>query len=70
MLRALDGHLANASYRDIAQQLFGQERLTREPWKTSSLRAMTIRLVKGGIALMRGGYRKLDASKNLWPNRR
>lgn len=59
MLRALDGHLAKASYRDIAQQLFGHERLNREPWKTSSIRAMTIRLVKGGLALMRGGYRKL-----------
>lgn len=59
MLRALDGHLAKASYRDIAEQLFGHERLNREPWKTSSIRAMTIRLVKGGIALMRGGYRKL-----------
>ena len=59
MLRALDGHLAKASYRDIAQQLFGRERLNREPWKTSSLRAMTIRLVRGGVALMRGGYRKL-----------
>ncbi|PPC88767.1 MAG: hypothetical protein CTY36_16755 [Methylocystis sp.] len=59
MLRALDGHLAKASYRDIAQQLFGHERLNREPWKTSSIRAMTIRLVRGGIAMMRGGYRKL-----------
>ncbi|CCJ05584.1 Uncharacterized protein BN69_0133 [Methylocystis sp. SC2] len=59
MLRALDGHLAKASYRAIAQQLFGHERLNREPWKTSSLRAMTIRLVRGGIGLMRGGYRKL-----------
>lgn len=59
MLRALDGHLAKASYRDIALQLFGHERLNREPWKTSSIRAMTIRLVKGGLALMRGGYRKL-----------
>lgn len=59
MLRALDGHLAKATYRDIAQQLFGRERLNCEPWKTSSIRATTIRLVKGGIALMRGGYRKL-----------
>jgi hypothetical protein len=61
MLRALDGRLAKASYRDIAQQLFGHERLNREPWKTSSIRAATIRLVRGGIALMRGGYRKLLA---------
>jgi hypothetical protein len=59
MLRALDGHLAAASYREIAEVLFGARRLEREPWKTSSLRDRTIRLVKGGIALMRDGYRKL-----------
>ena len=59
MLRALDGHLAAASYREIAEVLFGATRLEREPWKTSSLRDRTIRLVKGGLALMRDGYRKL-----------
>lgn len=59
MLRALDGHLAEASYREIAEVLFGTGRLEREPWKTSSLRDRTIRLVKGGLALMRDGYRKL-----------
>jgi hypothetical protein len=59
MLRALDGHLAAASYREIAEVMFGAGRLEREPWKTSSLRDRTIRLVKGGIALMRDGYRKL-----------
>jgi hypothetical protein len=59
MLRALDGHLAAASYQEIAEALFGETRLEREPWKTSSLRDRTIRLVKGGLALMRDGYRKL-----------
>jgi hypothetical protein len=59
MLRALDGHLAAASYREIAEVLFGPGRLEREPWKTSSLRDRTIRLVKDGLALMRDGYRKL-----------
>jgi hypothetical protein len=59
MLRALDGHLDAASYREIGEVLFGARRLEREPWKTSSLRDRTIRLVKGGIALMRDGYRKL-----------
>ena len=59
MLRALDGHLADASYREIAQVLFGARRLEDEPWKTSSLRDMTIRLVRGGRALMQAGYRKL-----------
>ena len=59
MLRALDGHLTDASYREIAQALFGARRLEHEPWKTSSLRDMTIRLVRGGRALMQAGYRKL-----------
>jgi hypothetical protein len=59
MLRALDGHLAEASYREIAEVMFGARRLEREAWKTSSLRDRTIRLVKGGLALMRAGYRKL-----------
>ena len=59
MLCALDGHLAEASYREIAEVLFGARRLEREAWKTSSLRDRTIRLVKGGLALMRARYRKL-----------
>jgi hypothetical protein len=63
MLRALDGHLAEASYRAIAGVLFGTRRLEREPWKTSSLRDTTIRLVKGGLALMNAGYRKLLRGK-------
>lgn len=58
-LRALDGSLAGASYRAIAEVLFGAERVAREPWKTSSLRAQMIRLVVKGRRLMRGGYRDL-----------
>jgi hypothetical protein len=59
MLRALDGHLTDASYREIAEALFGAQRVQRESWKTSSLRDQSIRLVKGGVELMRAGYRKL-----------
>lgn len=58
LLRALDGHLDGASYRQIAERLFGKARVAADPWKTASLRDATIRLVRGGIALMRGGYRK------------
>ena len=58
-VRALDGHLAGASYREIAEVLFGTRRIESETWKTSSLRDRTIRLVKGGIDLMRAGYRRL-----------
>ena len=59
MIRALDGHLADASYREIAGALFGTAAVTRYAWKTSSIRGQTIRLVKDAIATMRGGYRKL-----------
>jgi hypothetical protein len=58
LLRALDGHLGGASYRKIAERLFGMARVAADPWKTSSLRDATIRLVRGGVTLMRGGYRK------------
>jgi hypothetical protein len=59
MVRALDGHLSDASYREIAEGLFGARRVQHEAWKTSSLRDRTIRLVRSSIALMRAGYRKL-----------
>jgi hypothetical protein len=63
MLRALDGRLAKASYREIAEALFGAHRLEREAWKTSSLRDRTIRLVRGSFTLMQSGYRKLLRGK-------
>lgn len=59
MLRALDGHLAGASHRAIADELFGAERVATEAWRTSSLRAQAIRLIDLGLRLMRGGYRDL-----------
>jgi hypothetical protein len=59
LLRALDGHLADATYREIAEALHGIESVNRYPWKTSSIRGQTIRLVKDAIGLMKGGYRKL-----------
>ena len=57
-LRALDGALAGASYRTIAEVLFGTERVAAEPWKTSSLRGRVLRLVAEGRRLMEGGYRE------------
>lgn len=59
-LRALDGHLADASIREIAAALFGEDRLPpgRE-WKAHDLRSRTRRLVCSGRALMQGGYRSL-----------
>jgi len=59
VLRALDGHGAGAAYRAIAEVLFGLRRIAAFPWKTSPLRDTTIRLVRDGLALLRGGYRRL-----------
>lgn len=63
-LRALDAHLDGASYRSIAETLFGRSRLANEPWKTCSLRDTTIRLVRTGIKLMRGGYLEFLRSRS------
>ena len=59
MMRALDAWLAGHSYREIAEGLFGKERVFGRSWKDHDLRSLTIRLVQSGIALMRGGYRAL-----------
>lgn len=58
-LRALDAHQDGASYRAIAQGLFGASRIPERAWKTHDLRSRTIRLVKSGVDLMRSGYRRL-----------
>ncbi|MET3970647.1 DUF2285 domain-containing protein [Bradyrhizobium sp. S3.9.1] len=64
-IRALDAHAAGGSYRIVAESLFGEKRIPDRAWKTHDLRNRTIRLVQGGLALVRGGYRKL-----LRPGRR
>lgn len=57
-LCALDGALNARSYRDIAVELFGDADAGAD-FKTSSVRDVTIRLVRRGRALMMGGYLKL-----------
>lgn len=59
MLRAVDGRLNDADYREIAEVIFGVERVASEPWKTSALRDAVIDLVKDGFAMIDGGYRRL-----------
>ncbi|MHA7776005.1 DUF2285 domain-containing protein [Roseibium sp. M-1] len=56
MLRAVDGRSNGASYREIAENLFGARRVASEPWKTSPLRDTTMRLVRDGLAMVAGGY--------------
>ena len=58
-LRALDGRLEKASYRDIAEALFGTVRMPDRGWKTHDIRDRTVRLARLGFSLMRGGYRHL-----------
>jgi len=58
-LEALDRSIAGESYRAIAVSVFGEEAVASELWRTSSVRATTIRLVRAGRDLMRGGYLKL-----------
>lgn len=58
-LKALDGHDQGASYRALAETLFGAQRVAAEAWRTSSLRDATIRLVRTGQLLAGGQYRRL-----------
>ena len=55
-MRALDARQDGASYRAIAEVLFGAERVPKRAWNTHDLRNRTIRLVQSGVALMRGEY--------------
>jgi hypothetical protein len=61
MLRALDGHLEGASYREIARVLLDAEaaRWPASAWKSSAARSQIIRLVSEGTAIMNGGYLEL-----------
>lgn len=59
VLRALDARAEGNTYRTIAEVLFGAKHIPERAWKTHDLRNRTIRLVQNGLALMRGGYRKL-----------
>lgn len=58
-LFALDASLRAQSYREIATGLFGEDSGAEDDFKTSTLRDVTIRLVRRGKALMAGGYLKL-----------
>jgi hypothetical protein len=59
MLQAVDGHLTGATYREIANAIYGQSRVATDAWKTSALRDSTIALVRDGRTLIDGGYRTL-----------
>ncbi|MDW3221274.1 MAG: DUF2285 domain-containing protein [Paracoccaceae bacterium] len=58
-LRTLDARRNSASYQTIARHLFGVEAVSREHWKTSSLKAQITRLSAHGTHLTTKGYRFL-----------
>ena len=58
-LRALDGRLDCATHRMIAAALFGAGAIPERDWISHELRDRTARLVRLGIAMMNGGYRRL-----------
>lgn len=59
-LLALDGHLAGKTYRDIAEVIYGAERVDAH-WTddTRWMKSKVRRAVERGVALMSGGYRSL-----------
>jgi hypothetical protein len=42
MLKALDGELADATYREITAVIFGIHAVSEKGWKTTSVRSQTI----------------------------
>jgi hypothetical protein len=58
-LQALDGTLAGASQRDVAEMLFGADSVAGRWHADSDLRAQVRRLIRRGQCLMQGDYRHL-----------
>lgn len=56
MARASDGRACGASHRQVAEALFGRAGDKDEPWKTSSLRYTTLRLVQDAGTMIAHGY--------------
>lgn len=62
-LQALDATLAGASLREIAEGLFGSDAVVKGWYADGGLRSRVRRLVRRGLTLMRGGYRRLAQLK-------
>jgi hypothetical protein len=65
MVRALDGWLERASYRDLATTLLDPavRDQPRRDWLTSAARAQIVRIVRDAVRRMKGGYRDLLRGK-------
>lgn len=58
-LQALDGTLAGASQRGVAEVLYGITAVTERWYEDGDLRAQVRRLIRRGQTLMDGGYQRL-----------
>ncbi|MFW2829511.1 DUF2285 domain-containing protein [Sphingomonas sp. ID0503] len=59
MLRAIDGRATGATYRAVGEGIFPHHDLDAASWVGSAIRETTIRLVRDGMKLVRGGYRSI-----------
>ena len=59
MLQAFDGRANDATYREIADAIYGASRVAADAWKTSALRDSMIALVKDSKAMVEGEYLQL-----------
>lgn len=59
MLRALDGRRAGASQKSIASAIFRLGWMGRDEWQTAPARFAIRSLIRDGLAMVAGGYRKL-----------
>lgn len=59
MLQAVDGHHAGASHREIAKVIFRLKPIRRDDWQNAPERYATMDMIKDGLAMIAGGYRKL-----------
>jgi hypothetical protein len=59
MLQAVDGHRGGVSQLEIAKVIFRLKAARRDDWQTAPERYATMDLIKDGLAMIAGGYRKL-----------
>lgn len=59
MLQAVDGHRNGANQQEIAEGIFRLKNPTRDEWQAAPERYATMDLIKDGLAMVAGGYRKL-----------
>ncbi len=59
MLQAIDGHRNGANQQEIAEVIFRLKKPTRDEWQAAPERYATMDLIKDGLAMVAGGYRKL-----------